>query len=98
MTRPSHDIVCPCCAASITVDAATGAVLAHTPPPKKAHLSFEEAAREVEAGKVRAESKFSKALEERRHQSEILDQKFKKALEKAEKEPDARPPRPFDLD
>jgi hypothetical protein len=98
MADPTYEIVCPCCGAILTVDAGTGDLLAHVTPPRKAHLSFEEAAGEVRAEKTRAESKFSKALEERSRQGEILEKKFRKALEKAADEPDVPPEKPFDLD
>jgi len=98
MADRTLDIACPSCGATICVDAATGAILSHVPPPKKAHLSFEEAALQVEAEKKRAESRFSKAMEERGRQSEILEKKFKKALEKAADEPAGPPEKPFDLD
>jgi len=80
----------------MTVDLDTGALLAHT-PPRKDHISFEEAVHEVETGKKKAATKFERAMEERSRQSEILEKKFKKALEKTAD--DATPPEtPFDLD
>ena len=91
-----HEITCPCCGAGISVDAATGAVVSHEPTalPIK---SFEEAAGAVVEGKRKAESRFSRAMEERIRQSEILEKKFRKAFEKASE--DETPPRsPFDLD
>ena len=92
----SREILCPCCGATMTVDLETGAILGVT-PPKKGHLSFEEAAHEVEEGKKRAASRFERAMEDRSRQSEILEKKFRKALEKAADD-EAPPPKPFDLD
>jgi len=97
MADTSHEILCPCCGASITVDAATGAVLSHVEPRRSPQISFEEAASEVQAARKRADSKFQKAMEERAHQSEILEKKFRKALEKAADD-DTPPGKPFDLD
>jgi uncharacterized Zn finger protein (UPF0148 family) len=97
MADGTHEILCPCCGASITVDAATGAVLFHVEPRKTPQVSFEEAANEVQAARNRAASKFQKAMDERAHQSEILEKKFRKALEKAADD-DAPPEKPFDLD
>jgi len=95
--RPSvHEVPCPSCGALLTVDAETGAVLTHE-APKKEHLSFEEAALEVDQEKKRAESKFKKAMEERARQSEILEKKFRQAAEKAA-EDTSRPKSPFDFD
>lgn len=94
----AFEILCPCCGAAITVDPATRAVIAHTEPRKRAHLSLEEAALQVKAGRKEAESRFARAMDERAHQSEILEKRFKKALEKAADEPAGAPPKPFDLD
>jgi uncharacterized Zn finger protein (UPF0148 family) len=97
MANGSHEILCPCCGSTITVDAATGAVVFHVEPRKAPQASFEEAANEVQAARSRAASKFQKAMDERAHQSEILEKKFRKALEKAADD-DAPPEKPFDLD
>jgi hypothetical protein len=96
MKDPCHEITCPCCSAIISVDAATGAILSHE-APKKAHLSLEEAADEVSKEKRRTADRFSRALDERSKQSEILEKKLQKAFEKAADD-DTAPPSPFDLD
>ncbi len=96
MDEKCHEIVCPCCGASIAVDAQSGAVLSHE-APKKPHPTLEDAAGEVARGKRRAESRFSRALSERERQSEILEKKFRRAFETAAT--DNEPPKsPFDLD
>lgn len=98
MKDQCHEITCPCCGAAISVDAATGAVLAHE-APKKEQVSFEEAASAVSDGKKKAASQFSRAMEERSRQSEILEKKFRKAFEKASESDDDTPPRnPFDME
>src|SRR5947209_13392254 len=38
------DVACPCCAATLKVDAATGGVIAHTPPPRQKMFEDLEAA------------------------------------------------------
>jgi hypothetical protein len=97
MADQAHEITCPCCGALMTVDARTGAVISHVAPKKGPVVSFEEAASEVQAAKRRAASRFEKAMENRAHQSEILEKKFRKALEKASDD-EAPPEKPFDLD
>lgn len=96
MEDRSHELKCPCCGASLTVDLSTGAILSHE-APKKEHMSLEEAAETAARGKKRAASRFSQAIEERSRHSEILEKKFRKAFEKAS-EDDTPPKSPFDLD
>jgi hypothetical protein len=96
MKLERHEIFCPCCEASITVDAETGAVLSHV-APKKAHLTFEEAKQEVDEEKDRADSLFEKAMIDRSRRSEILEKKFQDAAEKTADDPE-RPPTPWDFE
>jgi hypothetical protein len=96
MKSPTHELFCPCCGATITVDAETGSILTHVAPPK-ALLSFEEAALEVKQEKKKAESRFAKAMADRSRQSEILEKKFQKAAEQAAGD-DTPPVNPLDLD
>jgi hypothetical protein len=98
MDTKAFEVICPCCGAAITVDPDTRVIIAHAEPRKRAHLSLEEAALQVKAGRKEAESRFARAMDERAHQSEILEKRFKKALEKAADEPEGPPPKPFDLD
>jgi hypothetical protein len=96
MTEGCLEITCPCCAATIVIDARSGAVISHE-AAQKPMRSLEEAAGEVARGKKRAEDRFSRAMSERGRQSEILDRKFRKAFEKAA-EDDEPPKSPFDLE
>lgn len=96
MKEGCHEIVCPCCAATLVVDAASGAVISHE-AAEKPKRTFEEAAGEVERGKKRAEDRFSRAMSERSRQSEILEKKFRQAFEKAADD-DEPPKSPFDLE
>jgi len=97
MADTTLELDCPCCGATLVVDRATGVLLSHVAPAKTPPLSFEAAASQVDASRHRAATKFEKAMEERAHQSEILEKKFRKALEKAADD-DSPPEKPFDLD
>ena len=62
---------------------------------KKAPAGKKKAA----AGKKKAAGQFTRAMEERAHQSEILDKKFRKAFENASESDEDTPPRnPFDME
>ncbi len=92
---------CPECGSDLTVDAATGEVLAHrTPkrPPGGGH-DFDSLLAGLESDRGRAEETFERARAAERDRDRLLAEKFQEALKRAEEEPDeAPPPRPFDLD
>jgi len=58
--------------------------------------SLEEAAREIQRRKARAEDLFEATVEREKHKSEILEKTFKQALEKARADTNARPRGVFD--
>jgi hypothetical protein len=89
-------VLCPDCGATLKVDPDSGAVLSHESVASKTKLgSLEEAARENQRRKDRAEDLFAATVEREKHKSEILDKTFRQALEKAQKEP-GRPKGIFD--
>lgn len=91
-------VLCPDCGSTLKVDRDTGAVLAHEPAASKSKLgSLEEAARENQRRKDRAEDLFAATVEREKHKSEILDKTFRQALEKAQKDP-GKPKGIFDDD
>lgn len=92
-------IQCPDCGSTMTVDRATGAVIAHEPAASKRKLgSLEEAAQEIARQRERAADLFAATVEREKHKSDILEKTFKQALEKAQKDPATRPRGIFDDD
>lgn len=90
-------VLCPCCGNRMTVDAATGDVLAEERPVPKPTKSFEDAMSEVQGGTKRREEAFSKAADKQRRLQDLLDKKFEEARKKAAD--DKTPPKNiFDLD
>ena len=80
-------VLCPDCGSTLKVDPDTGAVLSHESASSKNKLgSLEEAARENQRRKDRAEDLFAATVEREKHKSEILDKTFRQALEKAQKD------------
>jgi len=91
-------VLCPDCGSTLKVDADTGAVLSHESVASKSKLSsIEEASRENQRRKDRAEDLFAATVEREKHKSEILDKTFRQALEKAQKDP-GKPKGIFDDD
>jgi hypothetical protein len=63
-------------------------------PPK----DFDDLVSRVGRNKSVIDEKFARSVEQTRHSSEILDRKFEEARRRAEKDPTAKPPHPFEND
>jgi hypothetical protein len=104
MSRRQHEpskleVVCPCCGATLTVDAELGKVLFHQAPVKQdkgPDLDFATQLLKKEAD--RREALFRQSADDQKTQSELLDRKFREAFEKTKDQPTGKPLRDFDLD
>ena len=104
MSRRQHEpkkleVVCPCCGATLTVDAELGKVLFHQVPVKQdkgPDLDF--AAQLLKKEADRREALFRQSADDQKSQSELLDRKFREAFEKTKDLPTEKPMRDFDLD
>ena len=93
------EIACPDCGAMIRIDAATGAVISHTPAPRKRTFEdLETAAKAMREQDERKESIFRQSVDAERNKADLLEKKFAEALRKAKDAPEGRPLREFDLD
>jgi hypothetical protein len=97
---PEFDVTCPCCSAVLKVDAATRAVIAHTPAVKpKTFADMEAAAKAMREQDSRRESIFQQSVEAQKHAADLLEKKFQEAVKRAKESPDTgKPIRDFDLD
>jgi hypothetical protein len=93
-----HELICPCCATKLTVDAATGEILAEERPKMDAKQSFDDAMNQVKGGAKRREDAFEKAFDRTQNLDDLLSKKFEEAKKKADKDKDKKPHRPFDFD
>ncbi len=92
-------VACPDCGAMLKVDAATGAVVSHTPAPRKRTFEdLETAAKAMREQDERKESIFRQSLDAERNKEDLLEKKFAEALKKAKDAPEGKPLREFDLD
>lgn len=92
-------MACPCCRATLTVDARLEKVVFHQAPPKQEtgpDLDFATQLLKKEA--ERREALFRQSADDQKIQSELLDRKFREAFEKTKDQPTERPVRDFDLD
>ena len=90
-------VTCPCCDATLTIDAGTGALLAHE-EKKKVHGSFEDLRGELSKKKELREQIFAQEMSSMKDRERLLEEKFKEALKRADT--DSAPPfkNPLDLD
>ena len=93
------EIACPDCSAMLRIDAETGALISHTPAPRK--RMFEDltaAAQAMRDQDERKESLFRQSLEAEKNKEDLFEKKFAEALRKAKDAPAGKPLREFDLD
>lgn len=90
-------IICPCCEASLMVDAQTGALLSHE-EKKKTHGSFEDLKSELDKQKELREQIFAQEMSSQKDRERILEEKFKEAMKRAEGEKDLPFKNPLDFD
>lgn len=90
-------VICPCCEATLTIDAQTGAILAHE-EKKKVHGSFEDLKGELSKQKELRDQIFSQEMSSMKDRERLLEEKFKEAMKRAEGEKDTPYRNPLDLD
>jgi len=90
-------IVCPCCESQLTVDAQTGALIAHQEKTKPL-ASFDEMVKGLDKQKQVREQIFAQELSSMKDRDRILEEKFQEAIKRAEKEKDKPYLNPLDLD
>jgi uncharacterized Zn finger protein (UPF0148 family) len=90
-------VICPCCEATLTIDAQTGAIVAYE-EKKKIHGSFEDLAGELNKQKELREQLFSQEMSSMKDRERLLEEKFKEALKRADTTSDTPFKNPLDLD
>jgi len=91
------NVICPCCEATLTIDASTGAIISHEEKKKKLG-SFEDLRTDLDRQKELREQIFSQEQEAHKDRKRLLQEKFDEAFKKAEKDPKAPFKNPLDLD
>jgi len=90
-------IICPCCEATLNIDAQTGALISHEEKTKPI-ASFEEMAKGMEKQKQLREQIFNQELGSLKDRERILEEKFREAMKRADQEKDQPYRNPLDLD
>jgi NurA-like 5'-3' nuclease len=90
-------VICPCCEATLTIDAQTGAMLAHEEKAKKLG-SFEDLKSDLEKQREMRENLFAQETLAQKNRERLLEEKFKEALKRADEEKGVPFKNPLDLD
>ena len=92
-----YTVTCPCCEASLTIDAQTGSLLAHE-EKKKVHGSFEDLKGELSKQSEKREQLFTQGMSSVKDRERLLEEKFKEALKRADTDSGSPYVNPLDLD
>ena len=95
--NPRYTIICPCCEATITLDAQTGAIISHEEKAKPV-ASFDEMLKGLDKQKQQREQIFQQELGSLKDRERLLEEKFREAMKRAEKDKDKPYVNPLDID
>ena len=90
-------LICPCCEATMTVDAQTGVIISHEEKAKPM-ASFDEMLKGLDKQKQHREQIFQQELGSLKDRERILEEKFQEAMKRAEKDKDKPFINPMDVD
>ncbi len=101
MAKPGKElieVVCPCCEATLKVDAQTRSVITAKPKDKPPAIGdLQEAVQRLKGESARREEAFRKSLEDQKSYQDVLGKKFDELLKQAKSSPDVKP-RTKDID
>ena len=90
-------LICPCCEATLAVDAQTGALISYEEKTKPV-ASFDEMVKGLDKQKQVREQIFAQELSSMKNRDRILEEKFQEAMKRAEKDKDKPFRNPLDYD
>ena len=90
-------LICPCCEATLTIDAQTGAILSHE-EKKKVLGSFEDLKGQLSKQKEQRDQLFAQEMSSVKDRERLLEEKFKEALKRADTDSGIPFKNPLDLD
>jgi hypothetical protein len=96
--KSEFEIACPCCSATLVVDANLQRVVRHAEPVRGDRPELSDAERILAAEAARREALFAKSFEDEKGRDDALSRRFEEAMRQADKEPVTKPIRDFDLD
>ena len=78
-------IICPCCEATLTIDAKSGAIIAHEEKAKKLG-SFDDLKNNLDKQKELREQLFAQEMSSQKDRERLLEEKFQEARKRAQGE------------
>ncbi|HET6891537.1 MAG TPA: hypothetical protein VFH31_10575 [Pyrinomonadaceae bacterium] len=90
-------LICPCCEATLSIDAQTGSLIAHQEKAKPL-ASFDEMVKGLDKQKETRNQIFAQELSSMKDRDRILEEKFQEAMKRADKDKDKPYRNPLDLD
>lgn len=90
-------VICPCCETNLTIDAQTGAIIAHE-EKKKITGSFDDLKGELNKQKNLREQLFEQEMSSVKDRERLLEEKFQQALKRADKTSGVPFRNPLDMD
>jgi predicted amidophosphoribosyltransferase len=90
-------VICPCCEATLTVDAQTGALISHEEKSKPV-ASFDEMLKGLDKQKQMRDQLFQQELSSQKDRERLLAEKFSEAMKRADKDKDKPYINPLDID
>lgn len=90
-------VICPCCEATLTIDAQTGSILSHE-EKKKVLGSFDDLRSDLVKQKETRDNIFAQELGSQKDRERILEEKFKEAMKRAGDGKDVPYRNPLDMD
>ena len=97
--KSEFEAVCPCCGATLVIDANLKRVISHAEPEREDKPDLDAAQKILAEEAARREAVFKQSVEAEKTRGDALSKRFEEALRKAREEPIGPPPkRDFDLD
>ncbi|HVL67563.1 MAG TPA: hypothetical protein VM364_09895 [Vicinamibacterales bacterium] len=96
--KSEFEVPCPCCAATLVIDANLRRVIRHAEPERGDKPELDHAQRILAEEAARREALFAQSVEAERTRGDALSKRFEEALRQAGSEPITKPTRDFDLD
>lgn len=97
MDTSRFTIICPCCEATLIIDAQTGAIISHEEKAKAA-FSFDNRLKDMDKEKQVRNQLFEQGLGSQKDRDRILEEKFKEAMKRADVDKDKPFKNPLELD
>ena len=92
------EVTCPCCEATLVVDAHLRRVVSHEAPAREDLPELGEAQKLLDEAAARREAVFRQSVADEKSRGDVLSRRFDDALRQAREEPVVKPLRDFDLD